>query len=84
MATISAGPIIKATFLGNNGMGGISVPGLKTGDFLVWMMMSGNASIFPMGNGELEPMVTVDDEIQQIDAADLSSHTFTVLIVRAS
>jgi hypothetical protein len=82
--SVVAGPIIKAEFSGNNGLGAIAVPGLKVGDFLVWAMMSGNASLLPMGGGELEPMVSVADEIQQVDAADLSGHTFTVLIIRAA
>lgn len=78
----SAGPIITATFSGKNGSGGISVPGLKAGDFLIWCVMG--TTEMPMGASELEAMVSVADEIQQLDSADLSSHTFTVLLIRAT
>lgn len=79
---ISVGPaIIHGTVAGNNGIGGCSAPGLKIGDILMWALMSGNSSVLS-GNQELEAVVTVDDQIQQIDAADLSSHVFTVVLIR--
>ncbi len=74
--TLSSPVFVKADFLGNNGSGSISVPGLKVGDAIL---------IFTNGNWLTSfegPVVTVDDQIQQSASGDLSAVNFTVILAR--
>lgn len=66
---------IKVTVTGINGIGPISAPGLKVGDRLFLSYGPGGA-----GTG-LEPIVTVDDEIQQ-NSLDWTSFTFDLIFLR--
>lgn len=75
----SCSPVfVKAVFTGRNGAGSISVPGVKAGDMMFWLQ--GNTINSFEGNGS----ITVDDQIQQISASDLSALTFTLICVRWS
>lgn len=65
---------------GRSGAGGISVPGVKAGDLAIsWWNHLEDAA----GSGTLFTFQqTTDDEIGQISGGDISSVTFTIVLVR--
>jgi hypothetical protein len=78
--SLQTGPALGyATFNGRNGTGSISVPGLKVGDIVTFALL--NSTVVTVG-GELETIVSIADEIQQVDSANLSTATFTIVITR--
>lgn len=80
--SVTTSGLIHATFVGDatGGAGhAASVPGLKVGDILLANTANGNVYL----SGWFEPVVTVDDEIQQV-AADLSASTFSAVLFRGT
>jgi hypothetical protein len=71
--------LVRASFNGRNGSGSISLPGLKAGDLVFWMLLNGIAGSFA---GDFEPIISVDDEIQQLQAANFSSQSVDILVLR--
>lgn len=85
--SVSLAAVGSASFLGRNGAGSISVPGLKVGDMLLQVHTVGD----PSGTGDpyneagtFEMTVTVDDEIQQLGAYDRSALTHKLFFARAT
>ena len=75
----SCAPIlVKAVFVGRNGAGAISVPGLQVGDTVLQYQNGNWAGSFDF------PAITVADEIQQSSGSDLSAVTFTLFLLRWS
>jgi hypothetical protein len=83
MSVVISG-LVKATFPGRNGSGTISVPGLKAGD--VVLNVTGGGGIYTAAsNGGTSPwefIISVDDEIQQIQNADFSPVTIEAVLFR--
>lgn len=86
MSVTSLG-LVHATFNGINGggpsgpQGGpVSVPGLKVGDVVLCIV----ASIGTGGplNSSFEPIISVDDEIQQTTPSDFSALAITSVLCR--
>lgn len=77
--------VFSVPFTGRNGVGAISVPGLKVGD-LPFMISSGpgnpNADDSPWGQGVFELIITVDDQLQQIFSGDFSALSYTLFVGR--
>ena len=71
------------TFTGRNGAGAISVPGLKVGDrgLFLWEHPVSSPSLY--GSTLWEPVVSVNDELQQISSTDFSSTTWDAFILRS-
>lgn len=70
--------MILTDFQGGTTSGAVAVPGLKVGDRVVHVTQGANGDY----DGYFEKVVTVDDEIQQLIAADISSLTLEVLVYR--
>lgn len=68
----------KYCFYGNSGAGGISVPGARVGDEVITLVgvygVSGDQSV------KFEAVVTVQDQLQQTDAGDLSDNQYVVVL----
>lgn len=83
MSTICTGPqFFIVTFNGGTGAGAISVPGLKAGDYVMIttaFASDGYADI----TGLFQRFITVDDEIQQVYPADISSYACTATVMRS-
>jgi len=81
----AAGQIIQATFQMLNDPGTISVVGLKSGDTILSMITTSqprNANV--VGDGHFEPIISVDDEIQQYASfAGPSPTSFVALLYRS-
>lgn len=79
--------LITATCTYGSGAGSLSVPGLKVGDLLVgaWNLSSGTYG-FPgtngTGNSGLEPIITVDDQIQQLGTQFPNGVTVQLFLLR--
>lgn len=68
-----------AEFVGHNGAGAISVPGVKAGDLVRgYYRASDNSYSNPSNFGEA--FVTVDDEIQQLSGNDESGETWVAIL----
>ena len=80
MSVSVSASLVHASFNGGTAAGAISVPGLKAGDRVFSVLENGSAA--NLAQGTFEQVVSVDDEFQQIDAADLSSLALDVLLVR--
>jgi hypothetical protein len=84
--TVSVGPSLIAAIglTGHNGTGAISAPGVKVGDYLIsafWTRPASPTRIDPYTS--LEGVVSVDDEIQQIENSDFSSSgVINIFLVR--
>lgn len=72
--------IARADFNGINGIGAVSLPGMKVGDQVMFYCASADGSI---PSQYFETRISVDDEIQQIAALDLSSEGYTIIFFRA-
>jgi hypothetical protein len=68
------------TFTGNNGAGAISVDGIQSGDFLI--VFQNEAGSWQPESGTFQNKVATTGQIQQTLDADMSSTTFTALVVR--
>lgn len=70
----------RADFNGINGIGAVSVPGMKVGDQTMFYCAAADGSV----PGEyFETRISVDDEIQQTATYDLSGTAFTILFFRS-
>ncbi len=76
--------IIRISFNGRNGAGGISIPGLHVGDTVIWMFNSNGGPPPTANGGWTEWVITAADEIQQTWTNDLSSDTFEALLIRGA
>lgn len=74
---------ISASFEGLHGSGAVSVPGLKVGDRVVYLIgnLPGGPANF-MGSTNFEMIVSVDDELQQNSTSYLDGTIFDVLVYR--
>lgn len=79
MSTFAITGTIKITFTGRNGAGSISVPGLKAGDRTVNVTDSVNNGY----GGQFEWAVSSDDSYFQASNNDLSSTSFTAILIRS-
>lgn len=79
MATVTT-PVafIKAEFLGRDGAGPVSVPGLKVGDVVI-MYSNDNHERTEIA---YECTITVDDEIHQFYQGNWSGDTFVMVLLR--
>lgn len=83
--TVSIGPslIVVSNVSGINGLGAISAPGLKVGDTTIAVLITSGGVPANAGiGGEVEIVVSIADEIQQIDSGNLSAKTFDIYLVR--
>ena len=71
--------LVTADFSGIDGSGSISVPGVKIGDVVVnvWRIDASHA----FASSAYEPVITVDDEIQQL-GVNMSAATLKILLFR--
>lgn len=69
--------MILTDFLGGATSGPVSVPGLKVGDRVIHAS-SGSTDY----DGYFEKVISVDDEVQQLIPADISSVTVELLVYR--
>lgn len=69
------------TFSGNNGIGNISVPGVKAGDQILAIANDGALNSSNLASSFFSIVIT-DDEIRQIATNDFSSYTFSALLQR--
>lgn len=79
--------IITSSFTGRNGTGSISVPGLEVGDILIWLNITNSSPDVAQGQqlnafAWTELVVSVADEIQQLDVRDHSSDGFQAVFIR--
>lgn len=74
--------MVAASFTGNNGTGGISIPGLEVGDLVIAIWQTNPAGSWTQPGNHFEGIVTVADELQQLVGSNYSSSTFTVLAFR--
>lgn len=81
MSDVTFAAIGRADFTGRNGIGSISVPGLKVGDQMFFVCRNSNGWTQP-GN-YFETVISVNGQIQQTSALDLSAETETILFFRA-
>jgi hypothetical protein len=72
---------VRATFNGRNGAGPISVPGLKVGDLVIWLLDTLDGGL-KTGDSFLESVVSVDDQIQQIATNDFTVLPWDALLMR--
>ena len=72
---------VLASFTGNNGVGAISVPGVKKGDAVVHIVGNSGAAL-GLEFTDYPPIVLVDDEIYQPVAVDRSGDTILALLDR--
>ena len=84
MSIIVTPSFIAATGLaGSNGLGPISVPGAKVGDRVLTCFLTRSSSVGQEAPGTfIEYVVTVDDEVQQLDPSNLSSAVVDLFLVR--
>lgn len=68
----------KFHFNGNNGTGGVSVPGTRVGDVVKTLVGVYGAS--GDQKAKFEPIITVDNQIQQTDAGDLSENQYVAVV----
>lgn len=73
--------VFNASFSGKNGSGAISVPGLAVGD-IVLAAVQDSSTVFDHGNNPFENVVSVADEIQQVNSSDLSANSYEVVVFR--
>jgi hypothetical protein len=66
--------MVKADFVGAVQCGPVAVPGLKVGDVVLLTM--------PNASAVFEPIVSADDEIQQIVNVDFSQTPMTFYLMR--
>jgi len=82
--------VLHFSFLGNNGVGTVSIPGLEVGD--VFQLFDSSWNQTPVGSsgyGFFEPdsttsgrVVTVADQLYQAATYDLSAVTYHLLVYR--
>jgi hypothetical protein len=79
MATVTM-PVgfVKAEFLGRNGSGPVSVPGVKAGDVVV-MYSNDNHERTEIA---FECTITTDDEVHQFYSGNWSGDTFVMVLLR--
>jgi hypothetical protein len=70
------------TFLGRDGAGAISLPGARIGDTVSSLV--GKIGVTGDQAAAFEAVITVDDEIQQVSAADLSDYWYQAYLVPVS
>jgi hypothetical protein len=68
----------KYEFEGMNGAGSISLPGARTGDDVIKLV--GVYGVTGDQSGKFEATISVDDQIQQTDAGDLSENQYVVVL----
>lgn len=78
--TLSTSVVLVASVLGHNGAGAISVPGAKIGDIV--LNVRTDQGTVDSGNGVCEGTVSVNNEVQQISASNLSSITINFMLFR--
>ena len=68
------------SFNGRNGSGAISVSGLKAGDKII--RLTQGSTDYTADASMMEWVITVDDQIQQASAGNLTSYAFSAIAVR--
>jgi hypothetical protein len=83
MSTFSSGSatVVKVTFNGGTASGGVSIPGLQTGDVILNGLIDGEYNWPSFANG-YEPVVSTPNELQQSSALDWSGVLFTLYLLR--
>lgn len=79
-----SGILLKAgVFVGKNAAGAIATTGTKKGDLIgliVGTLTVGGPLIAKIPGTDFEQIITVDDQIQQLVATDLSTYTYWAVI----
>ena len=75
--------VTKYTFVGLSGAGAVTLTGANVGDLVVQGYRSSGSAYAGVFATDFETVITVDDEIQQAAAGNLSGVTFTVKHVPA-
>lgn len=71
------------TFSGINGAGGISVPGLKVGDRVIWTTQTKMGSTLYESPGAFVGFsCTTADQIDQVDTSNNTGATIEILVYR--
>jgi len=78
--SVEAVGLVKASLTDRNTPGSISVPGLKAGDRLIWGCLNGSTWVAP--GLQFEPVVSVDDEIQQVGNISAGNQPWEIVLVR--
>lgn len=68
----------KSCFYGNAGVGGVSLPGARVGDVVITLV--GVYGATGDQSAKFEAVVTVQDQIQQTNGADLSENQYVVVL----
>lgn len=75
----------QVSMSGGNGVGYVSIPGIKTGDVVFSVMQltdeNDDPPAYDLGNWEL--VATSDDNLKQLNSADRTARTYTALLWRA-
>lgn len=83
ISAVTVGPsFVKATFTGLSSPGAISVPGLEVGDVITWLGIDSPVDNVAFSTPNFEPIISVDDEIQQIGTSDNNGVSFTIICLR--
>lgn len=73
---------ISATFTGLHEAGSISVPGVKAGDRVFWLLGHLPGPVLSLGASSFELIISVDDEIQQTSPSELDANTYELIVYR--
>jgi hypothetical protein len=71
---------IMFSFNGRNGVGAVSVAGLKAGDKIIRLTQGGTD--YTADPSMMEWVISVDDEVQQVNAGNLTTYAFSAIAVR--
>lgn len=84
-SAVAAASFVRASFVGVTGPGVISVPDLVVGDVIIWLSYGSSAPLnvrYDEISTFFEAEVSVDDELQQTVAEDLSAVTINIICLR--
>lgn len=73
---LSSSAFKSAVFTGHNGTGAVTLTGTKVGDKVLMLVDLTDSTD---GSASFEATITVNDQIQQTSASNLSAKTFTIL-----
>ncbi len=79
-AALATAALRMRSFAGHNGTGACTCVGLKVGD-TVTSLLDVASPPFADAHASFEATITVNDQIQQTSASDLSTHVYLILVV---
>lgn len=76
---LSEAAVLSVAVSGLNGSGSLSLPGAKVGDVVLNIRNDGSAV---NSGGDFEATISVNNQVQQTTAANLSTKTITFILFR--